>query len=64
MPIYRRDYEIIPWQETAPDNKWYEEYIWKEPVDVSEEVLKTFREAYFMYQKIQQQQVEVIGEIK
>lgn len=67
MPIYRRDYEITPWQKTAPDNKWYKEYvfaddIWKVPVDVPVESVKAWREAYYMWQRTQQQS-EFVGEI-
>lgn len=51
----------------GPDSKWYKEYvvaddIWKEPVEVPEEIVKTWREAYYMWQRTQQQS-ELIGEI-
>ena len=50
-----------------PDSKWYKKYIladdiWKEPVEVPEEILKAWREALCMYKKLQQQP-EYIGEI-
>lgn len=57
MPIF--DY--------GPDSKGYKEYvsaddIWKEPVEVPEDVVKIWREAYYLHQKICQQP-EYIGEI-
>lgn len=49
------------------DSKWYRKYIvlddiWKEPVKVPEEIVKTLREAYYMWQRVQQQS-EFVGEI-
>lgn len=53
-----------------PDNKWYKKYvvaddIWKEPVNATEEIVKVWREALFIHEKLQQQlqQLIYIGEL-
>lgn len=66
MPTFSY-YDIKSWNSSEPNSNWYKEYmfaddIWKVPVGVPDEVVKAWREAYYLHQKICQQP-EYIGEI-